>query len=104
MAFGEETANISGGAHGGALFSLIDEAFEVSSNSHGTVAVALNCNVSFLKAPRIGDVLRAESREVSQSRRIATYFIEVRNTEGQLIATCDAMAYRKPDPLPFLPW
>ena len=65
-------------------------------------AVALNCSVSYLRAPSIGGTLRAESREVSLSRRIGTYFIEVRNTDGQLIATCDAMAYRKPDPLPFL--
>lgn len=102
MAFGEETANIMGAPHGGAIFSLIDAAFELSSNSHGTIAVALNCSVSYVRAPAIGDVLRAESREVSLSRRIGTYFIEVRNANGQVIATCSAMAYRKPDPLPFL--
>lgn len=48
------------------------------------------------------DGRRAESREVSLSRRIGTYFIEVRDSSGQVIATCGAMAYRKPDPLPFL--
>lgn len=102
MAFGAGTANMLGGPHGGAIFSLIDAAFELSSNSHGTVALALNCNVSYLRASAIGDILRAESREVSLSRQIGTYFIEVRNAAGDLIATCDAMAYRKADPLPFL--
>jgi len=102
MALDVDSANMLGSPHGGAIFSLIDEAFEASSNSHGTVAVALSCNVSYLRAPRIGDVLRAESKEVSRSRTIGTYFIEVRDTEGQLIATCDAMAYRKSDPLPFI--
>jgi acyl-CoA thioesterase len=100
--FGEDSANMMGGPHGGAIFSLIDSAFELASNSHGTIAVALHCGVSYLQAPRIGDVLRAEAREVSLSRRIATYFIEVRDSAGDLIATCDAMAYRKPEVLPFL--
>ena len=38
----EELTNIFGMTHGGAIFSLIDEAFEVSCNTHGTVAVALS--------------------------------------------------------------
>ncbi len=40
----EEMKNILGSTHGGAIFSLIDEAFETASNSHGTIAVALNMN------------------------------------------------------------
>ena len=49
-----------------------------------------------------GDTLRAEAREVSRSRRISCYHIEVKNEKGDLIATCQAMAYRKKDPLPFM--
>ncbi len=36
--------------HGGAIFTLADFAFAVACNSHGTVAVALNVNISFVKA------------------------------------------------------
>jgi len=46
MDFTEDMENIFGMAHGGALFALIDEAFEIASNSHGTMAVALNMNVN----------------------------------------------------------
>ncbi len=42
MKVAEDMANIYGAAHGGAIFSLIDEAFETASNSHGVIAVALN--------------------------------------------------------------
>ena len=98
----EDTKNIFGVAHGGAVFSLIDGAFEVAANSHGTVAVALNVNVSYINPSIPGDTLRAEAREVSRSRRISSYRIEVKNEKGDLIATCQAMAYRKKDPLPFL--
>jgi len=44
----EEMLNIHRITHGGALFGLVDEAFELASNSHGTVAVAFNMNITFL--------------------------------------------------------
>ncbi|MCX7635952.1 MAG: PaaI family thioesterase, partial [Syntrophales bacterium] len=46
--------NIFGKAHGGAIFALIDEAFETASNSHGTVAVAIEATVTFMKAVSTG--------------------------------------------------
>ena len=98
----ENTKNIFGVTHGAAVFSLIDGAFEVAANSHGTVAVALNVNVSYINPSTPGDTLRAEAREVSRSRKISSYRIEVKNDKGDLIATCQAMAYRKKDPLPFM--
>ena len=98
----EQTKNIFGVTHGAAVFSLIDGAFEVAANSHGTVAVALNVNVSYINSSTPGETLQAEAREVSRSRRISSYHIDVKNDKEELIATCQAMAYRKKDPLPFL--
>lgn len=92
--------NLFGTAHGGVIFSLMDEAFELACNSHGTLAVALNCNVSFLYPAFAGDTLMAVAREVSCSRKVGTYDIRVTNQDQRLIATCNAMAYRKGDPLP----
>ena len=102
MTFTADIANIFGMAHGGAIYSLIDEAFETASNSHGTMAVALGVNVQYIAAASPGDVLFAEAREASRSARISHYDIEVRNGSGDLIATCKAMAYRKKERLPFL--
>jgi len=101
MTFKEDMENIFGMAHGGAIFSLIDEAFETASNSHGTVAVALSMNITFIKPPSRGDLLFAEAKETSVSRRIGTYDITVKNDVGDLIATCQALVYRKKDKLPF---
>jgi acyl-CoA thioesterase len=39
MTFTPDMENIFGMAHGGAIFALMDEAFETASNSHGTMAV-----------------------------------------------------------------
>ena len=98
-----EMENIFRMAHGGALFALIDEAFETASNSHGTVAVALNMNVSYIAPAKAGDLLTAEAREYSLTRRTANYDIKVHDDKGKLIAACNALVYRKGTPLPFLP-
>ena len=98
----EDDGNIFGMIHGGAIFSLIDEAFQLSCNSHGTVAVALNVTVTYHQPPDKGGVLRAESREIHRSHRTGTYDIKVTDSKDKLIASCMALAYRKGDPLPFL--
>lgn len=94
--------NIYHRAHGGAIFSLIDEAFETASQTEGTIAVALNVNVNYIASPGEGDRLRAEAREVNHSRKIANYDIKVTDQNDRLIATCQAVAYRTGKPIPFI--
>lgn len=94
--------NIYARAHGGALFGLIDEAFETAGQTDGTVAVALNVNVTYIASPRPGARMRAEARRTAQTKRTATYEIKVHDREGRLIAVCQALAYRTGKPIPFL--
>jgi acyl-CoA thioesterase len=101
MEYTEKMDNIYGNAHGGALFSLIDEAFEISSNSHENIAVALNMNVTYMKPPKKNTVLTAESKEINRTRRTASYNIIVRDSEN-LIAVCQALVYVKDQEIPFL--
>ena len=99
----DDMANIFDMTHGGAIFSLIDEAFEISCNTHGTVAVALNVAVTYHRSPTKRGALRAESKEIHRSAKTATYDIRVTQGENNiLIATCQALAYRKKEKLPFL--
>ena len=98
----DDDANIFGMIHGGAIFSLIDEAFQVSCNSHGRVAVALNMTVTYHQPPEKNSKLRAESREIHRSHRTGTYDIRVTDEKDNLIASCLALAYRKTATLPFL--
>lgn len=102
MEYTEQMDNIYGMAHGGAIFSLIDEAFEISSNSHGHIAVALNINVTYMKPPRKNTVLTAESKEINRTRRTASYHITVRDDQN-LIAVCQALVYITDKAVPFLP-
>lgn len=94
--------NIFNMAHGGVIFALIDEAFETACNAYGTVAVALNMNITYMASPTPGSKLRAEAKEVSRTRKIGTYEIKVTDQDGKLLAVCQALCYRKKDPLPFL--
>lgn len=94
--------NMFGRAHGGAIFSLIDEAFETVCQTAGSVTVALNVSVNYVASPESGARLRAEAREVSSTKKTATYDIRVTDQGGVLIATCQALAYRTGKPLPFI--
>jgi acyl-CoA thioesterase len=96
-----EMANILGMVHGAALFALVDEAFQAAVNSHGTVAVALNLNLTFHQAPKMGERLTATAWEVHSGRRLITCHIEVTDSQGGLVASCQALAYQKNQPLTF---
>jgi len=102
MTFTPDMENIFGLAHGGALFALIDEAFETASNSHGTMAVALNMNITFVSSPAPGRKLIAEAKEFSRTNKTANYDIKVFDDQDHLIASCQALVYRKGNALPFL--
>jgi len=102
MTFTPDMANLFGAAHGGALFALIDEAFETASNSHGTLAVALNMNITYISSPDPGSRLMAEAKEYSRTNRTAGYNIQVVDQRDRIIASCQALVYRKETPLPFL--
>jgi len=102
MEFTSDMENLFGMAHGGALFALIDEAFETASNSHGTLAVALNMNITYLSSPSPGSRLIAEAKECHRTQKTALYDIRVVDEEDHLMASCQALVYRKGSPLPFL--
>jgi acyl-CoA thioesterase len=99
MTIQEKHYNAVNITHGGAIFTLADFAFAVACNSYGTVAVAVNVNISYLKATSKG-TLTARAREISKSKRLGTYHIEVSDETGEIVASFQGTAYRKPDPLP----
>jgi acyl-CoA thioesterase len=102
MNFTSDMENILGMAHGGAIFALIDEAFETASNSHGTIAVALNMNITYVSSPPPGSKLIAEAKEFSRTQKTASYDIKVVDDQKNLIASCQALVYRMGKPLPFV--
>jgi acyl-CoA thioesterase len=59
MTIGPQHLNGVDIVHGGAVFTLADLVFAAASNSHGTVAVAINASISFIKASSAGTTLVA---------------------------------------------
>jgi acyl-CoA thioesterase len=99
MVIGPQHLNGLGTVMGGAIFTLADFAFAAASNSHGTVAVAINVSISFLKAASSGTLL-AEARELHKNFKLGSYTVEVKDDRGDLIAIFQGMVYRKQDKLP----
>lgn len=106
MPFKPEMQNIFGILHGGALFSLLDEAFQLACNARGEVAVAQQVNLYFLAAASPGARLIAEAKELNATRKTALYDVcvyeEAHGHElGRKLAAAQALAYRKGGDLPF---
>jgi len=95
---GARHMNAVGVAQGGAIFTLADFAFAVCCNSHGTVAVAVNANVQFVRPGRAGRLV-AEAHEVSRSARLSSVRVEVRDAGGEAVALFTGLAFRREEPL-----
>lgn len=103
MDFQESMTNIFGMLHGGAVFSLLDEAFQLACNAHGEVAVALQLSIYYLAPAEAGARLLAEVTESNATRKTALYDAVVYQADGKRIATGQALAYRKGQALPLDP-
>ncbi|MBW1988589.1 MAG: hotdog fold thioesterase [Deltaproteobacteria bacterium] len=95
-------ANIYSRAHGGVLFSLVDGAFETVSQTCGQITVALNVNMTYVKSPDAACTLFAEASLTAETKKTASYSIRVTNRGGELLAFCQALAYRTGKPIPFV--
>ncbi len=91
-----------GTVHGGAIFTLADFTFAVACNAHGTVAVALEASIVFMKAATTGTLWAAAS-EKSKNFKVGLYLVEVKDDAGDLVAQFQGVAYRKKDKLPLSP-
>lgn len=80
--------------HGGITFSFADSALAFSSNNSGDAAVALNCIINFTKAGREGDIFRAESKLVNDTRKTAIYDIAITNQNEELVAKFVGTVYK----------
>jgi len=96
MEIGDHHRNSAGMVHGGAIFLLADAVFSIASNSHGTLAVAINVSISFFKAATTGNLF-AEAEEISINPKLATYLITVTDDAGDKVALFQGTVYRKKD-------
>lgn len=101
LVVGKEHLNAGNCTQGGALFTLADLALAAAANSHGTLALSLSANITFLRSSKEGDTLYAEAHERYTGRSTGYYQIDITNQYGELIATFESSVFRKNTPLPF---
>lgn len=79
---------------GGAIFTLADYAFAAASNSKGAITLGTNASISYFKPPK-GKVLTAEATEISSSRKICNYNVDIFDENKDLIARFIGTGYIK---------
>lgn len=87
--------NAVGFCQGGAIFTLADLAFAVAVNSHGTVTVATNSTINFIRSAKLGATIFAEAREIVNHHRLPYAEIRVTDDEENLLAVITTTGYRK---------
>lgn len=94
MPIREEMINGLRTVHGGVTFAFADSALAFSANNTNDASVALNCVINFTKAVKMGDILRAESILVSETRKTGIYDISIKNQHQELVGSFRGTAYK----------
>jgi len=81
-------------AHGGIAYSLADSALAFASNSHGRKSLSVETSISHTVSVKEGDILMAETNEVSLSQKIGIYLINIKNQNEQEVALFKGTVYR----------
>jgi len=85
--------NFNGTCHGGVTFALADTAFGLASNSHGRVAAGIDAHITYQQAAAEGDTLTARAFEVSRSKRIAVYRVDVTRGDAAPVSSFTGTVY-----------
>jgi len=89
----DEHLNFNGSCHGGVIFALADTAFGLASNSRGMLAAGIDAHITYQRAASAGDTLLARATEVSRTRRLAVYRVDVSDGDGRVISCFTGTVY-----------
>lgn len=99
MALEKYHRNSANVAHGGAIFALVDLALAAAASTYGRLALTASASISYIAAGKSGPIT-AEAVEVSNTHRLGTYEVKVRDNNGVLIAIAQATMYKKSEAYP----
>jgi len=95
----KEHLNAAEVCHGGVIFSLADVAFALASNSHGTLALAMDMSISYIRSVLPGETIKAVCTEKHLGKSTGMYIIEIFDSRKRLTAFVKATVFRKGTPL-----
>ncbi|MGI9385486.1 MAG: hydroxyphenylacetyl-CoA thioesterase PaaI [Methyloligellaceae bacterium] len=86
MTVRDDMNNGQGVCHGGILFTLADSAFGFACNTYNEKALAVACDIRYLRPAEVGDRLIAEAGEIWRQRRTGLYGVTVSVEGGEQVA------------------
>jgi len=89
----KDMLNGFGIAHGGITYCLSDSALAFASNSYGAQAVSIETSISHTSKVKEGDVLTAEAKELSRSKKIGFYEVVIKNQENKTVSLFKGTVY-----------
>jgi len=95
-----EHINFWDSCHGGAIFSLADTALGLACNSYGSLAALIDAHMTFSVGVKEGEWLTARAVEVSRTRKLGVYRMDVTREDGTLVASLTGTVYLTGKPLP----
>jgi len=93
LTVGAAHLNFNGTCHGGVIFALADTAFGLASNSHGLIAAGIDAHITYHVAAQAGDTLTATATEVSRTRKLGVYRVDLTRGDGTLISSFTGTVY-----------
>lgn len=81
-------------AHGGITYSLSDSTLAFAANAHGIKSVSVETSISHLHRVEVGDLLTTTTQELSLSRKIGVYLIDIHNQHQKLVSSFKGTVYR----------
>jgi LAO/AO transport system kinase len=93
LTLGPQHMNFNGSCHGGVTFALADTAFGLASNSHGKLAAGIDAHITYQQAASEGETLTARAVEVSRSRKLAVYRVDVTRGDGAPVSSFTGTVY-----------
>ena len=94
MVVRKEMLNGFGVAHGGITYSLADSALAFAANAHGIQSMSIETSISHTKKVLEGDVLTAKTKEISSTKRVGIYQIDITNQNNEIVALFKGTVYR----------
>ena len=83
--------NALGSAHGGAVFSIADQAFAVACNLGPELQVAMFASITFIRPAR--GKLEAVAKKIGETRKTSVFEVKVFE-EGELVAIFQGNGYK----------
>jgi acyl-CoA thioesterase len=82
----DEFLNWENMVHGGVIATVLDQAFGCACNTMENIHVAVQMNIHFLTAPKVGDTVYAESRVLRAGNKVGASEMAVYDAGGKVIA------------------